>query len=481
MTERWTSRHRHQKDQGHELLTLTAFRDGTIRSTWLDPQSGQCQDIVGFCVNNHFPALTLALPEVAWDEREIHDLFGFIPDHHPDLRPLVRTPRWPASFFPLRDRAPSPIWDDVEPDLPALTVQGDGIIKMKVGPTHAGIIESGHFVFSLIGENVLALDAHLFQNHRGLEHFLEGQMVGEVSPLVSRICAADSVSHQVNWAMAVEQLAGFEPSLNLQRQRVLLLEAERVTSHLNDLAQIPAGVGFSVAHQKALAMKEAWQRQLFRLFGHRFLFDVVRPGWAHPASTASAEGMLLATRELRQSWRLWRKLVEDHHGLQDRMRGVGITPSKEVTRLGATGVARRAAGQGFDARPLLNAYAEFHPVIVQASSADVDARFRVRLAEVEESLRLIEEAAVRLGHGQPLPAWTPDDKVSGRAVTFTESPHGLNAHDVTLIEGRVDRYHIRSGTYRNWPLLAQAVSGNAVADFPLINKSFELCYSCTDR
>lgn len=478
MIGHWAAANGREKSLGHDLLTLTAFRDGTLRSSWLDPEDGHVEEIRGMVVHGHFPSLAVGLPEVGWDEREIHDLFGYVPDHHPDLRPLVRTPRWPSTFFPLQGVTVSPLWEDVEPDLPAIRVEGEGVTVMKVGPTHAGIIESGHFVFSLMGENVLHVDPHLFQNHRGLEQFFEGQAVGQMPPLVSRICGADSVSHQANWALAIEQLTGFVPSPSLHRQRVLLLEAERVTSHLNDLAQIPAGVGFQVAHQRGLAMKEAWQRQLQHLFGHRLLFDTVRPGWAQPGPT---DGILAATGELRKAWEPWRKLVEAHHGLQDRMRGVGMTTPRDVTRLGAVGVARRAAGQGVDSRLSLSWYAEFHPQVITARPGDVGARFRVRLDELEESVRMMEEAAVHLRRPELGEALVVPGALNGRVVTYTESPHGLNAHDVTVVEGRVARYHIRSGSYRNWPLVAKAVAGNGVADFPLINKSFELCYSCTDR
>jgi Ni,Fe-hydrogenase III large subunit len=164
------------------------------------------------------------------------------------------------------------------------------------------------------------------------------------------------------------------------------------------------------------------------------------------------------------------------------MNGVGKTGSEQALRLGAVGVAARATGLAIDARFVTPAYPDLSPQIVTAATGDVAARFLVRLNELEESLRLIEAASDRIRG--PLESVffrdIPED-LSGHIVTYTESPHGINAHDISLSEGRVARYHIRSGTFRNWPLLAQAVAGNAVADFPLINKSFELCYSCTDR
>lgn len=479
MAGSWQQQNQELKDARYELLAMTADRRGDLMTSWLDPSSGNHVFFKLEILDGCFPSLATVLPEIAWDEREIHDLFGWIPMGHPDLRPLIRTPRWTQDFFPLRSPKQAPTWLDVEPDLPAQKVEGEGVTIMKVGPTHAGIIESGHFVFSLIGENVLHLDAHLFQNHRGTEALLEEMRLEEVAPLVTRVCAADTVSNQANWALAVEQLAGFKQSPRLVQQRIILLEAERVLSHLNDLAQIPAGVGFQVAHQRALAMKERWQRSLKTLFGHRFLFDTVRPGWA---SSAPSDAVLADLSELRSLWVPWRQLVSGHHGFRDRMQGVGVTPLNQVVRLGAQGVAARAAGKEFDARKSLPWYSELFRGPVIRTSGDVEGRFRVRLDELEASLQMIEEAALGLSRTN-----LQEQKfifpvaLSGRAVTFTESPHGMNVHDVTLEEGSVVRYHMRSATYRNWPLVAQAAAGNAVADFPLINKSFELCYSCTDR
>lgn len=479
-TRQWIAANTNDKAQGAHLLALTAFRRQQLAAHWLLPD-GQvaAHTLQGFASGTSFPSLSPRLPEVAWDEREIHDLFGYIPQGHPDLRPLVRTPRWPKDFFPLASSpTPPPQWLPLEPDNPGRLVEGDGVTIMKVGPTHAGIIESGHFIFSIMGENVLYLDLHLFQNHRGVEASLEGLDIAQVAPKVTRICGADTVSHQVNWAMAVERLAGYRVPEPLAWKRLLLMEAERILSHLNDLSQIPAGVGFQVAHQKALALKEQWQRGLKALFYHRFLFDTVRPGWAATPDPGSVASLVHA---LMRDWRPWRRLVEGHHGFQDRMRGVGVVRRADIERLGGQGVVARASGAAFDARTVMPAYHDFGVVPQTEDSGDVAARFKVRLEEVEMSWRLLLDVAAKLAGTSAIPPWDPPDDLSGETVTFTESPHGLNTHVVRLENGRVARYHVRSATFRNWPLLAAAVPGNAVGDFPLINKSFELCYSCTDR
>jgi Ni,Fe-hydrogenase III large subunit len=126
-------------------------------------------------------------------------------------------------------------------------------------------------------------------------------------------------------------------------------------------------------------------------------------------------------------------------------------------------------------------YAAERLTVSAAADGDVKARFLVRIQEIEQSFRLMTRVIQKLqGTSTPAP-WDPPDDLDGHAVAYAESPHGLNAHVVAVANGKIRRYHVRSGSPRNWPLLAVAVAGNAVGDFPLINKSFELCYSCLDR
>lgn len=473
----WIRGNLKQKMAGHHLLALTGLRQRRIVAHWLSSTGDIVEENLVF-EGARFPSLSPYLPEVAWDEREICDLFGYVPVGHPDLRPLIRTPRWPQTFLPLQDGELNPLWREVEPDNPARLVEGDGVTVMKVGPTHAGIIESGHFIFSIIGENVLHLDAHLFQNHRGVEKALENKSIDQVLPLVSRICGADSASHQFNFVSAVEKLSGRQVPEALQWQRIALLESERILSHLNDLSQIPAGVGFQVAHQRGLAMKEKWQRGLQTTFGHRYLFDTLH---FENGAVQDINALRKLIQTLEQEWNRWRRLVDNHHGFHDRMQGVGVVRQEDAQRLGAVGVVARASGIGLDARVLMPLYRDIRIAPARAASGDVEARFEVRLQEVESSIRLLKTAVDGIGQQPENFFWRPPEDVSGEVLSYSESPHGLNAHMIQIEQGHVQRYHIRSGAFRNWPVLALAVSDNTVADFPLINKSFELCYSCSDR
>ena len=167
-----------------------------------------------------------------------------------------------------------------------------------------------------------------------------------------------------------------------------------------------------------------------------------------------------------------------------RLHGIGIVSRDMAVALGALGVAARASGLVLDVRRE-RPYAAYDELEVQpagASAGDVAARFHVRAQEAHESLRLVREAARRLPPGPIVVPLTATPAVSDSALSAAEGPRG--ASWVWLRagpDGTIDRLRLRSASFANWPVVAAAVPGNLVPDFPLINKSFELCYACTDR
>ena len=148
--------------------------------------------------------------------------------------------------------------------------------------------------------------------------------------------------------------------------------------------------------------------------------------------------------------------------------------------MGAVGPAARASGVALDARAGNRRLAceGLHPASLPDPSGDVAARFRIRAVELEATCDLLEEL---LGAPFSEAACSRERTPSPIGVGRVESPRGETLCTVELQSGRVARMHLRTGSYANWPALAHATTGNLLPDFPLINKSFELCYACTDR
>ncbi|MBI2764416.1 MAG: NADH-quinone oxidoreductase subunit C [Chloroflexi bacterium] len=432
-----------------------------------------------------YPALTPAIPAAQWYEREAKDLLGIDPVGHPDPRRLVLHESYPHGYHPLRKHvdgvAQAPIdarrFDHFE-------VHGEGVYELPVGPIHAGVIEPGHFRFSNIGDLVLFLDARLFYTHRGVEKIVEGMAPGRALFTVERTCAACTVSHGVAFASAVERAAQVEIPSRARWLRTLLLELERLYNHVGDIGNICAGTGLHAGTARGAILKERLQRLNEALTGHRFLMGVVDIGGLRTDLDARAlneQGRALAS--IHADFSMYADGIFGVDSFVHRLKGPGRLDAALVTALGGTGVAARASGVATDYRTQHPhaAYATVQPRPVVETGGDVFARTMVRVREAEESFRLVRAILDGLPGGA---ARTEAGRLPPRAAAlgYAESPRGANVHWVMFDDGgRIYRLRIRSAAYANWPLVARAVPGNMVPDFPLINKSFELCYACCDR
>jgi Ni,Fe-hydrogenase III large subunit/Ni,Fe-hydrogenase III component G len=433
-----------------------------------------------------YPSITPLVPAAHWDEREARDLLGIVPVGHPDPRRLVLHERWPRGYHPLRkdvDGALRPPAADRR--FVPFEVHGEGVYQLPVGPIHAGVIEPGHFRFSVIGERVLHLDARLFFVHRGLEKLVEGQSFAAATPIVERACGVCTVTHALAYADAVERLTGTSIPERARWARVVLAELERLYNHVGDLGNLCAGIGFQSGVSRLGYLKERLLRANDALTGHRYLTGLVVPGGlvadldpdgiaALPA-TLAAIGIELASAV---------RAIVRSEGVMARFHGAGVVTRDTATALGALGVAARASGVDVDLRrdrPYA-AYDELPVSVAGASSGDVAARFHVRAQEAHESLRLLRDALVRLPGGPVLAPLTTVPSAGESALGAAEGPRGASWTWLRAgADGTIDRLRLRSASFANWPVVAAAVPGDLVPDFPLINKSFELCYACTDR
>jgi Ni,Fe-hydrogenase III large subunit len=224
-----------------------------------------------------------------------------------------------------------------------------------------------------------------------------------------------------------------------------------------------------------------------RLAGNRFLRGLVVPGGVRLDLSGDLLGVLAATLEdTLAGLNSLMGHIEANPSVVDRLDDTGVLQHQAAVDLAVVGVAARASGVDRDARRdhPHGAFASPEPPdlhVVTVSEGDAMARTTVRALEARESIRLVGELVRRLEPGllqvaiaEPLPG--------GIGISAIESARGEAVHWLrTDAGGRVDRYHLRSPSYHNWPAVVLAAETAIVPDFPLVNKSFELCYSCTDR
>jgi Ni,Fe-hydrogenase III large subunit len=408
------------------------------------------------------PTVVDLVPAAGWDEREAADLHRMRFDGHEPRRALALHPdelnQWTTP------------------------VHGDGVHQVAVGPIHAGVIESGHFRFHVVGERILLVDPRLFYKHRGLEQAAEGGDAERALAHAARACGACAVTNAVACAGAAEQALGLWPSGDTRRARTLLLELERAYNHLNDISAVCAGVGFAAGTMAFAALKERAMRLNAALAGHRFLFGTVAVGasalyLSDPDRRALRTELAEIAADFGRTWRELRFAAS----LQARLDGVGALAPADAIRLGASGPSARASGVALDARTSsrsLHYPADFVPAVPAEPTGDVAARLEVRALELPVTFAQLDELLAR-----PIRPGDAEqrDAGDGLGIARVESPRGETLCALELAAGTVRRMHLRTGSYANWPALAHAAAGNILPDFPLINKSFELCYACVDR
>lgn len=424
-----------------------------------------------------FPALSPVRPVAAWFERAIHDLWGHGAEGGTDVRPWLDHGHW-GQTQPMAPR-PGPPGRSAEPPEFA-AVEGDPVLSVPVGPIHAGIIEPGHFRFAAGGESVVRLEARLGYTHKGTLTLLRGRSPRAAARFAARLSGDATVAHGIAFAHAAEAASGVAAPPRAAALRAVMAELERIANHLLDVGAITADAGFAYAQARCGLVREGVLRAAATAFGHRLMMDAVVPGGvatdlAAEGAAAIADAVDTVAAELPSLTRI----IDASASLGDRLVGTGITPPALVARLGAGGVVGRAAGRAADARvvPGYAPYPDLAPVIATSAEGDVDARVRVRLAELGESVRLVRALLAALPDGPVAATLPPAD---GEGIGCAELCRGDAWHWLRLEGGVIAEAFLCDPSWRLWPLVEAAALDAVIADFPLINRSISASYSGVD-
>ena len=432
-----------------------------------------------------FPSLAPALPSVNWQEREIHDWFGIQAEGHPNPRRVALHDNWPdvhplRKDFPLHTALPA-FEGDQHVYRPTL---GEGVFQIPVGPVHAGIIEPGHFNFAVAGEPILYLQLRMFYTHKGTEKLFE-QLPAQKGVFLAESVSGDSAfSHATAFCQAVEKASGMDVPSRAGFMRTVLLELERIDNHIADVGAIAMDVGFVIANAHAGRLREMALAINEELTGSRLLRGMaclggVRRDWSASQIAALRDAIATLEREFRDLV----ALLKSSDSTRDRLERTGFLHPEKASALGIVGVGGRASGIDLDVRrdhPYA-AYRHLSWRVPVYQEGDVLRRMQVRIDEVFESVAMLRAALGDLPGG---PHRAPDLAIEpGRcALSAVEGWRGEILYWVrTGPANRIERCKIKDPSMNNWPGLVEAVQGNIIADFPVINKSFNLSYSGTDR
>src|SRR3954466_1831558 len=336
-----------------------------------------------------YPGLSDFFPAATRMQRAAADLTG-VGAIDADTRPWLRHSAWPREYKPLAPRSIDYAGDGTPPpdDYPFVRVSGDGVHEIPVGPVHAGIIEPGHFRFSIVGEKVLKLEERLGYAHKGIERLFTRTKLDEGHRLAARVSGDSAVAFSWAYCQALEGIAQVDVPPRAAWLRALYLELERIANHLGDLGALGNDAGFAFGLAQFSRLKELLLRTSQEALGARYLMDVIVPGGTRSDLTQTGIPVLSrCLREIANEVLTLRAVYDEHEGVRDRFNGAGVVSTELAARLGLIGLAGRASGQALDLRIDLPCapYPDLAPARIVRTEGDVAARVAVRFDELQES------------------------------------------------------------------------------------------------
>jgi Ni,Fe-hydrogenase III large subunit len=266
--------------------------------------------------------------------------------------------------------------------------------------------------------------------------------------------------------------------------RSICLELERLYNHIADIGAICTDVAFVTANMHALRLRERVLRTNEQLTGNRLLRGMACLGGVRfDFDSGQVQALLQLVADLRPDFDLVVRLIEESSSTLDRLEHAGVLQPELARDFGVVGIAGRASGFDHDLRRDFPhaAYGQVKVNVPVYEAGDVEHRMQVRIDEVRESLSLIEQFVAGLPGGP----WRvelgqlPPDRV---ALGYVEGWRGEIFHWIRTAPGnRLARCKVKDPSLQNWPALSEAILGNIIPDFPVVNKSFNLSYSGTDR
>lgn len=429
--------------------------------------------------SGEFYSISDIIPAALWDERKMHEISKAKFLGLADERPIVMHPE---SVKFLKDARKGAKITEYQ----FAGTGAEGEFQVPVGPVHAGIIEPGHFRFHVVGEKINKLEVRLSYLHKGIESLAEKQAPETLFPLIEQISGDESVANSVAYAQAVEGAAGIKVPPRAQSLRLVLLELERIYNHLADLGGMSMDIGYYASSSQFLALREEAMRINERLCGSRFMRSMLSiGGLSNDISGEKLNHLRTALNRFSKTLPEVERLTMSSSTFLDRVFTTGRVFPQTAIELSFVGPTARAAGISCDVRKQFpyGAYKSNHVKEVLAADGDVLARFLVKLGEIKESVRLIDSEIGRISKGAVLAKVKSNLSLreGDLGIGICEASRGSCTFVVQFGKsGQILRILIKTASFRNWRAIEKAVKSNILADFPLINKSFNLSYSGAD-
>ncbi len=423
------------------------------------------------------PSLAPVWPLLSWYEREITDLFGLGFADQPQPEPLVLLGGVEPRIPPFDPDYPSGVELRVASEqsgLPEIGGAEADVQLLPFGPVRADVVESAQFVFFYIGEAILHLHTRLFFKHRGMEQRFEGKPAERGAIWAERVSGVGSLAHALAYCQAVEAACAAEVPPRGQFLRAILAELERVYNHLHYLGHLAHTTTLKVGEAEGKLLEERAKQLNARLTGSRLLRGVLTPGGLR--RDLRPDGWLGNELEaLRQDFAVYAQRLETTDSHLDRLITTGRLDREVAFDQGATGPIERASGIDRDLRrdhPYA-AYSQLPVNVATRTEGDAHARAQVRMAEIDASIAMIQQALSLLPDG---PIYAPFEIVpQSEGLGWSESPRGTLIYAVHIGDDRrLARVKIKSPSFSNWRVFPFTVQDSNMMDYAINEASFGL-------
>jgi len=357
-------------------------------------------------------------------------------------------------------------------------------INIPLGAQHISLLEPVRFKFECENEKIVGVDSDVGFVHRGVERACTTKFKFDaVGYVVARICGLCAITHSLAYTVAAENLLGAQVTAKAAYLRTLLLELDRIHSHMLCLSHTCENAGFEAMFMQIMGDRELVMEIQELISGNRVQFDYICIGGVNRDITAELgkkilENLTLVEKKVRE----YKDEFLNNWSLSLKFRGVGALSLENAYRFNAIGPLARAAGLQTDVRNEMSylPYKEIGFVMQMQESGDIHARNMVRLDEIQNSIEMCRNIVNGLPEGEIITKIK--GKPQGETIVRYEAPRGELMY---YVKGNgsamLDRVRIKTPTFSSIPAFSEIFLGQEYADAPAILASFDPCLSCTAK
>ncbi|MEQ1797134.1 MAG: nickel-dependent hydrogenase large subunit [Lacibacter sp.] len=357
--------------------------------------------------------------------------------------------------------------------------------EIPVGAQHISLLEPLHFKFTTVNEKIKSTEANVFYVHRGIELACCSKFkFRQVSFVVGRVCGLCSISHSTAYSQVAEKLLKIEIPTRAKYLRMLVIELDRIHSHLLCLSHVAENSGFEALFMKTMQYREFSMELLEAVCGNRVQYDfAIVGGVSRDLKPEIGRWILERMKTFMPQLEELVDIYQNNWTLSLKNKGIGVLTKENAMRLNVVGPFARAAGLAIDVRNETEDLLPWKEVgfeMITDTAGDVHARNMLRLREIYVSIRIIENII----NGLPESALITETKAfpDGEATVRLEAPRGELFYYAKGNKTQVlERLKIKAPTFSNVGAMAETFKGNEYGSVPAIIASYDPCLSCTAR